>query len=107
VLIPGREIMLLKTSNTSLQSENIIIWIHTGYGHKDTWNFQWGNFWLLRKSFQLKKPLSLFPKKMSCSLQYEEPSSCFFDIHGVVYYKFHPQGKIFNKHYYNATMWDQ
>jgi hypothetical protein len=25
VLIPGREIMLLKTSNTSLQSENIII----------------------------------------------------------------------------------
>jgi len=44
---------------------------------------------------------------MSCSLQYEEPSSCFFDIHAVVHHQFHPQGKIFNKHNYNATMWDQ
>ena len=34
LFIPGREIMLLKTSNTSLHSENIIRWIHIGYGHR-------------------------------------------------------------------------
>ena len=99
--------MLLKASNTSLQSENIIRWIHNRYEHKATWNFQWGNFWLPHKPSQLKKPLFLFPKKMTCSPKYEEPSRCFCNVHGVVHYKFHPQGQILNKHYYNDTLWDQ
>jgi hypothetical protein len=57
---------------------------------------------ILGKSSQLMKSSSLSPEKTR-----QVHSNCFFNIHTVVHYKFHPQVKILNKYYYTDILWQQ